>query len=83
MYGLPKKKWKLMWTLTFIKSSRDLFIDEKLYIAEALSFNLKLTQLKTCPEREMYAVEALLLWLIREKRLICTNLQKTLWKLYK
>lgn len=52
MYGLPKKKWKLMWTLTFIRSSRDLFIDEKLDIAEALSFNLKLTQLKRLVQRE-------------------------------
>ena len=66
MYGLPKKKWKLMWTLTFIRSSRDLFIDEKLYVSKVLFLNLKLTQLKRLVQREMYAVEALLLWLIRE-----------------
>lgn len=66
MYGLPKKKWKLMWTLTFIKLSRDLFIDEKLYVSKVLFLNLKLTQLKRLVQREMYAVEALLLWLIRE-----------------
>lgn len=66
MYGLPKKKWKLMWTLTFIKLSRDLFIDEKLYVSKVLFLNLKLTQLKRLVQREMYAVEALLLWLIKE-----------------
>ena len=55
-----------MWTLTFIKLSRDLFIDEKLYVSKVLFLNLKLTQLKRLVQREMYAVEALLLWLIRE-----------------